>query len=99
MKTDYLLPHIFRKIGWFIFIPCFVMIMVSWLGINDWFNDDRLSFITLHIGNLSFFGSVLKPSCKSILLSAQFHKYLLPLHYEESPIITLHLSRCTCRLL
>ena len=41
MKTDYLLPHIFRKIGWFIFIPCFVMIMVSWLGINDWFNDDN----------------------------------------------------------
>ncbi len=31
--------------------------MVSWLGINDWFNDDRLSFITLHIGNLSFFAS------------------------------------------
>lgn len=55
MKTDYLLPHIFRKVGWFIFIPCSVMIMVSWLGINDWFNDDRLSFITLHIGNLSFF--------------------------------------------
>ena len=45
------------------------------------------------------FGSVLKPSCKSILLSTQFHKYLLPLHHEESPIITLHLSRCTCRLL
>ena len=44
-------------------------------------------------------GSVLKPSCKSILLSTQFHKYLLPLHHEESPIITLHLSRCTCRLL
>ena len=40
MKTDYLLPHIFRKVGWFIFIPCSVMIMVSWLGINDWFNDD-----------------------------------------------------------
>ena len=55
MKTDYLLPHIFRKVGWFIFIPCSVMIIVSWLGINDWFNDDRLSFITLHIGNLSFF--------------------------------------------
>ena len=45
MKTDYLLPHIFRKVGWFIFIPCSVMIMVSWLGINDWFNDDRLSFL------------------------------------------------------
>ncbi len=44
-------------------------------------------------------GSVLKPSCKSILLSTQFHEYLLPLHHEESPIITLHLSRCTCRLL
>ena len=44
-------------------------------------------------------GSVLKPSCKPILLSIQFHKYLLPLHHEESPIITLHLSRCTCRLL
>ena len=44
-------------------------------------------------------GSVLKPSCKSILLNTQFHKYLLPLHHEESPIITLHLSRCTCRLL
>ena len=44
-------------------------------------------------------GSVLKLSCKSILLSTQFHKYLLPLHHEESPIITLHLSRCTCRLL
>ena len=44
-------------------------------------------------------GSVLKPSCKPILLSTQFHKYLLPLHHEESPIITLHLSRCTCRLL
>ena len=57
MKTDYLLPHIFRKVGWFIFIPCSVMIMVSWLGINDWFNDDRLSFITLHIGNLNFFAS------------------------------------------
>ena len=28
-------------------------------------------------------GSVLKPSCKSILLSTQFHKYLLPLHHEE----------------
>ena len=46
-----------------------------------------------------FMGSVLKPSCKPILLSIQFHKYLLPLHHEESPIITLHLSRCTCRLL
>ena len=30
-----------------------------------------------------FLGSVLKPSCKSILLSTQFHKYLLPLHHEE----------------
>ena len=55
MKADYLLPHIFRKIGWIIFTPCCVMILVSWLGINDWFNDDRLSFITLHIGNLNFF--------------------------------------------
>ena len=55
MKTDYLLPHIFRKIGWFVFIPCWVMIIVSWLGINDWFDDDWLSFVTLHIGNLGFF--------------------------------------------
>ena len=55
MKADYLLPHIFRKIGWIIFTPCCVMILVSWLGINDWFNDGRLSFITLHIGNLNFF--------------------------------------------
>ena len=55
MKTDYLLPHIFRKIGWFVFIPCWVMIIVSWLGINNWFDDDWLSFVTLHIGNLGFF--------------------------------------------
>ena len=55
MKTDYLLPHIFRKIGWFVFIPCWVMIIVSWLGINDWFDDDWLSLVTLHIGNLGFF--------------------------------------------
>lgn len=55
MKTDYLLPHIFRKIGWFVFIPCWVMIIVSWLGINNLFDDDWLSFVTLHIGNLGFF--------------------------------------------
>ena len=30
-------------------------------------------------------GSVLKPSCKPILLSTQFYKYLLPLHHEEAP--------------
>ena len=30
-------------------------------------------------------GSVLKPSCKPIPLSTQFHKYLLPLHHEEAP--------------
>ena len=45
------------------------------------------------------FGSVLKSSCKPTLLSTQFHKYLLSLHHEDSPIITLHLSRCTCGLL
>ena len=64
-----------------------------------------LIFFSLRCGELfqvaqpEKMGSVLKPSCKSILLSTQFHKYLLPLHHEESPIITLHLSRCTCRLL
>ncbi|GAB6961682.1 hypothetical protein JCM17724A_04310 [Prevotella fusca JCM 17724] len=31
------------------------MIIVSWLGINNWFDDDWLSFVTLHIGNLGFF--------------------------------------------
>ena len=50
-------------------------------------------------GEAAYSGSVLKPSCKPIPLSTQFNKYLLPLHHEESPIITLHLSRCTCRLL
>ena len=79
----------------------------------NWYNPikkkkeliDRDVFLDLFTGYIFYAnpdknsGSVLKPSCKSILLSTQFHKYLLPLHHEESPIITLHLSRCTCRLL
>ena len=77
---------------------------------TDTFDAKGVTLLAKHINNTkatnfldwfhySYNGSVLKPSCKSILLNTQFHKYLLPLHHEESPIITLHLSRCTCRLL
>ena len=53
------------------------------VGANNSGKTSAISAIVWFLRNNEKFGSVLKPSCKPILLSAQFHKYLLPLHHEE----------------
>ena len=63
-------------------------------------NCPILSLLFRHNGHYDKYNNPLNSGqCKAILLYTQFHKNLLPLHHKESQIITLHLSRCTCRLL
>ena len=54
MKTNYLLPNQFKKIGWFLFIPSFILgailLFVFWEAPNipglDWFNLNVLAIAT-----------------------------------------------------
>ncbi|GAB6983180.1 hypothetical protein [Prevotella dentasini] len=58
MKRDYLLPHIFRKIGWTVFVPSLVVVLLLITDSVEWLQDDLLVLPTFHLTSSGhFFGS------------------------------------------
>ncbi len=58
MKHDYLLPHIFRKIGWLVFVPSLVVILLLITDSVPGLDDDLLAFPTFHLTSSEYlFGS------------------------------------------
>lgn len=57
MNTDYLLPHVFKKIGWYVFIPSALLLVFGYSLLNFW-DDDLISFPTLILAGGGIFGQL-----------------------------------------
>ena len=56
MKTDYLLPHVFKKIGWCVFVPSALFLLFGH-GMLPFWDDNLISFPTIILAG----GGILGP--------------------------------------
>jgi hypothetical protein len=56
MKTDYLLPHVFKKIGWCVFVPSALFLLFGH-GMLSFWDDNLISFPTIILAG----GGILGP--------------------------------------